>query len=153
MSKRVLGLIPVLVIVAAVFAMPTQAGAPGREAFTKVSQGMPGQLPPLELMATLPELETVKPGEDIQEMSADGTAQLYWRVYSWSCIYGGSVYLAVDGAWRGYVTKKGTYKAGTLKTGKYHKFYAVDGASYSYWGPKKYYIYSYWSSFKWTIYC
>ncbi len=43
-----------------------------------------------------------------------------------SCASGGRIDIAIDGKYRGYVTKDGKFATGTVTRGRYHMFYAED---------------------------
>ncbi|MBI2838496.1 MAG: hypothetical protein HYX75_09285 [Acidobacteria bacterium] len=153
MKGRIFAWLPVLLVAAAILALPTEAAAPGKAVQVGANAYMAGARPIDPPDQSLPELQPVKPGHEMITNTADGKTLIKWQIKSTWCISGGKVWLAIDGKWVGWAKKKGTYNVGYVKNGRYHSFYAEDQNSTVYWGTSTYYIYTYWSWFMWIIKC
>lgn len=155
-TKKVFAAAQVFAVAAMALVIPAWASAAERPEAppavgpTFIAGERPTEPPDYE---NLPELKPVREGRGIEEQSSNGKAKLYWKVSSFGCASGGRIYLAVDGKWKGYVTRNGKYLVTTISSCRYHKFYAEDWYQTVSWGPTSYWISCYAGSFIWTIYC
>lgn len=153
MKKKLFQILPILVLSVAMISFPAVADSRGGQASIKATEIVGYRHAPAPDVNTLPELQPVADSEMFREQAPAGYAKLYWKVSSFWCATGGRIYISVDGVYKGYVKKSGTYYVGLISTARTHRLYAKDRDSSSVWGPASYYIYSFWTKFTWTTKC
>jgi len=153
MKNRLLAL-HILVIVTVLMAWPAFAATPANvvDQTPNLEPGPAPAVPPESL--NLRELKAVDDAAGAGVEAAMGrTTKVYWNVQGMACANGTKIFIAIDGKWKGYVTRNGKFYVGTVKNCRNHSFYAKDEYGQTTWGPTSYYISCYYRSFTWSIYC